>query len=156
MLLNGLFDVLRGWPREGALDETFPCHKTAGVLDVLLPGTVVSMQVADGTVAIATTPDRTAADAIPTWVVVEGTDDFSGKFTEKVVCLRANAMFRLSVADHCEAASYAARTLLSFNGGKWREAAIKNQVIGEVIKNDVAVDGTIVVYYHGGSGAKLT
>jgi hypothetical protein len=44
---------------------------------------------------------------------------------------------------------------LSFNAGKWKPAAITEQVIGEVIKDDTAVDGTIVVYYDGGTAAKF-
>jgi hypothetical protein len=116
---------------------------------------IVAMQTDDGSVAAATTPDRTAADATPTWVVVEGSDDFSGVFTKKVVCLRANAMLRLDPANF-ESGTYAYRTALSFNAGKWKEAAIKEQIIGEVIKDDRLVDGTIVVFYTGGTGAKLT
>ena len=154
MKLNGLFDVLRGWPREGAIDETFPAHKSGGVLDVLPPGTVVTMQVADGSMAVATTPDRTAVDALPTWVVVEGTDDFSGQFVEKVVCLRSNAMFRLDPANF-NAGTYALRTPLTFSAGKWQEAATKDQIIGEVMSDDRATNGTIVVFYHGGTAAKL-
>jgi hypothetical protein len=154
MQLNGLFDVLRGWPREGALDESFPVHKTAGVLDTVVPGNVVYVN-ASGEVELASTGDRTTVDATPTWVIVEGTDDFSGQFVEKAVCLRSNAMFRLDPANFA-VGTYAVGTLLSFSAGKWQEAAITEQVIGEVIANNTAIDGTIVVYYSGDLGAKLT
>lgn len=154
MRLNGLFDVLRGWPREGAIDESFPVHKTVGVLDTVVPGNVVYVNT-DGEVQLASTGDRTSVDGTPVWVVVEGTDDFSGQFVEKAVCLRRNAMFRLDPANF-STGTYAVGTLLSFSAGKWQEAAITEQVIGEVIANDVAVDGTIVVYYSGGLDAKLT
>ena len=56
MRLNGLFDVLRGWPREGAIDESFPVHKTVGVLDTVVPGNVVYVNT-DGEVQLATTPN---------------------------------------------------------------------------------------------------
>jgi hypothetical protein len=154
MRLNGLFDVLRGWPREGAIDETFPAHVTGGTVDTIVPGMVVTVGT-DGAVIAADTPDRTAADGIPTWVVVEGTDDFSGEFLSKAVCLRSNAMFRLDPANFI-AGTYAVGTPLSFDSGKWQEAAIKEQIIGEVIRDDRAIDDTIVVMYTGGSGAKLT
>lgn len=154
MKLNGLFDVLRGWPREGAIDETFPAHKSGGTLDVLVPGNVVTMDPSDGSMALGTTPVRSAADAKPTWVVVEGTDDFSGQFVEKVVCLRANAMFRLDPANF-NSGTYARNTPLTFSAGKWQEAVTGDQIIGEVVRDDRAVDGTLVVFYHGGSAAKI-
>ncbi len=149
MILNDKFDVLRGWPREGALDESFPAKKTAGVPVVLAPGDVVRM-LPDGTVDKATTPNLSAADPIAPWVVVEGTNDYSGRFTGKVVCLRANAMFRLDPANFIPG-TYNRATLVSFDGGRFKVAAANDQVIGEVIANDVATDGTLTVYYHGGA-----
>ncbi len=148
MRLNGLFDVLRGWPREGAIDETFPVHKTGGTLDTLVPGMVVYVNT-DGELETATTPNRTSADAVATWIVVEGTDDFSGEFMEKAVCLRSNAMFRLDGNSNANfaTATYAVGTKLSFDTGLWKEAGTNDQVIGEVVKNDVATDGTLVVMY---------
>jgi len=153
MRLNGLFDVLRGWPREGAIDETFPVHKTGGTLDTVVPGHVVYVNT-DGEVQLATSPDASIADGTPVWVVVEGTDDFSGQFVEKAVCLRSNAMFRLDPANFAVGA-YPVGALLSFTAGIWGVAVAKEQVIGEVISDDQATDGTIVVYYSGGVAAKL-
>lgn len=151
-LLNNLFDILRGWPREGAIDETFSAHVSAGTAVSLPPGTVVAVQ-SDGTVDKATTPDATAADAVETWVVVESNQDFSGSFLGKVVCLKENAMFRLDPAN-IAAGSYTPGTLLSFNAGQWKVAAAKDQVIGQVLVDNTAVDGTIRVMYTGGRAAK--
>lgn len=148
MKLESKFDVLRGWPREGAIEETFPAHKTAGVTDTLPPGTVVTLQ-SDGSMAKADTPTTVK----PVWVVVEGTDDYSGTFTEKVVCLRSNAMFRLDPANFV-AGSYTVGAAVSYGStaGKWMLAAgAANQIIGEVIKDDRAVDGTLVVMYTAGT-----
>ena len=153
MLLNSKFDVLRGWPREGALDEAFPAKITAGVPVTLAPGNVVRVQ-PDGSVDKATTPNLSAADPIAPWVVVEGNDDFSGKFTGKVVCLRANAMVRLGPANFIPG-TYNRGTLVSFDGGRFKVAAANDQVIGEVISSDVATDGTLTVYYHGGAIRKV-
>ena len=152
-LLNNKFDVLRGWPREGALDESFVAKVTLGVPVILPPGAVVTLQAADGSVDLATSPGA-LADSIPTWVVVESNADFSGAFVGKVVCLRANAMFRLAPTNFA-AGVYVPNTLLSYAAGVWKVAAAGEQVIGEVIRNDSATDGTIVVYYDGGKAKKV-
>ncbi len=154
MLLNSKFDVLRGWPREGAIDESFTIHQTVSGTDDSLPlGTVVAVQT-DGTVAAATTPDRTAVNSVATWVVVAGNDDFSSQFVHKVACLRANAMFKLDPANF-NAGTYTPGTKLTFSAGKWQVAAAKNQIIGEVLQDNTATDGTITVFYTGGDAAAL-
>jgi hypothetical protein len=100
MRLNSKFDVLRGWPREGALDETFPIFQTTpGTDDALVPGMVCEVDATTGGLKASTTPNRTSADAKATWVLVEANDDFSGQFVHKAVGLRANAMFRLDPAN---------------------------------------------------------
>lgn len=155
MRLNSKFDILRGWPREGALEESFPIHETvAGTPDALISGMVCEVDAASGGLKAATTPDRTAADAKAPWVIIEANDDFSAQFVKKAVALRANAMFRLDPAN-LAAGAYTRGTKLSFDTGKWKVATTKDQIIGEVITDDTAVDGTIVVYYDGGAAAKL-
>lgn len=154
MRLNSLFDVLRGWPREGAIDDSFKIHQTTPGTDDSLPlGTVVSVQ-SDGTVAAATTPDRSTTNAVATWVVVEGNDDFSGQFVHKVVCLRANAEFKLDPSNF-NAGTYTPGTKLTFSAGKWQVAALHNQIIGEVLIDNTATDGTITVFYTGGDTASF-
>ena len=152
-LLNSLFDILRGWPREGAIDETFPVHITTGSYDLLTPGMVVNYDPSTGTAIAATTPDLTGADAIPVWVVIESNTDFSGQFLQKVVCIRANAVLRLDPSN-ITTGSYTRGALLSFATGIWTVAATKNQVIGEVLEDNRTVDGTLKVYYSGGMTKK--
>jgi hypothetical protein len=89
---------------------------------------------------------------VATWVVIEGNDDFSGLFLQKAVCLRSNAMFRLDPANF-NAGTYTPGVKLTFSTGKWQPAVTGNQIIGEVIEDSTAVDGTIVVYYSGGDTA---
>lgn len=153
MRLNSLFDVLRGWPREGAIDDSFPIHKTAGVYDTLPSGMVVAVQT-DGTVAAATTPNRTSANAVSTWVVVEGNDDFSAQFVGKAVCLRGNCELKLDPSNF-NAGVYTIGTKLTFSAGKWQPAVATNQIIGEVLADNTATDGTITVFYTGGDAAAL-
>lgn len=153
MLLTSLFDVLRGFPREGALDETFPIHVSGGVFDAITLGMVVKENT-DGTVSAASTPNRSTTNATPTWVVVAGNEDFSGTFLEKAVCLRANAELKLDPSNF-NAGTYTPGTLLTFSSGKWQPAATNNQVIGEVLTDNTLVDGTITVYYSGGDAASF-
>ena len=154
MRLNSKFDVLRGWPREGAIDEAYVINQTVAGTDDLLPlGTVFTINAAGKAVA-ATTTNRSAANAVSTWVVVAGNDDFSSQYTSKVVGLRSNAMFKLDPAN-IAAGAYPPATKLSFNAGQWKVAVATNQIIGEVIADDTAVDGTITVMYTGGDAASF-
>lgn len=154
MRLNSKFDVLRGWPREGAIDESFGIHQTvAGTDDSLPVGTVIKVGT-DGKAVAATTPNRSTTNAVKTWVVVEGNDDFSAQFVSKVVCLRSNAMLRLDPSNF-NAGTYTPGTAVTFSSGKWQVAATNDQVIGEVIADNTATDGTIVVMYTGGDTPML-
>lgn len=150
MLLNSKFDVLRGWPREGAIDESFTIHQTVAGTDDSLPlGTVFFVGTDGKAVATGASPNRSTTDGVATWVVVAGNDDFSSQFVHKVVGLRGNAMFRLDPANF-NAGTYTPGKKLTFASGKWQVAATNDQIIGEVIADNTATDGTIVVFYTGG------
>lgn len=154
MLLNSKFDVLRGWPREGAIDETFGINETVpGTPDSLPLGTVVSLTAA-GKAAAATTPNRTTTNPVATWIVVAGNDDYSSQFVGKIVGLRSNAMFKLDPSNF-NAGTYTPGTKLTFSAGKWQVAVATNQIIGEVLADNTATDGTITVMYTGGDAAAL-
>lgn len=154
MILNSKFDVLRGWPREGAIDESFPIYQTVPGTDDSLPLGTVFYLAANGAAAAASTPDRTAANAVSVWVVVAGNDDFSSQFVHKVVGLRGNAMLKLDPAN-LNAGVYTPGTKLTFSAGKWQPAVAKDQIIGEVVQDNTATDGTVVVFYTGGDTAAL-
>lgn len=151
MILNSKFDILRGYPKEGAIDHTFPIHQTAGTYDAIVMGEVVAVG-SDGSVAAATTPNRSTVEGVAVWVVIAANDDFSGTFLEKAVCLRSNAMLRLDPANF-NAGTYTPGTKLTFSSGKWQPAVTNNQIIGEVIADNTATDGTIDVYFTGGDTA---
>jgi hypothetical protein len=154
MLLNSKFDVLRGWPREGAIDEVFPINQTVPGTDDLLPLGMVFFVNTTGKAEAATTPNRAAANAVATWVVVAGNDDYSSQFTHKVVGLRSNAEFKLDPSNF-NAGVYTPGVKLTFSAGKWQVAVATNQIIGEVLQDNTATDGTIVVMYTGGDAAAL-
>lgn len=153
MILNSLFDVLRGWPREGAIDESFTINQTTPGTDDSLPlGTVFYVNTT-GKAQAAVTPNRSSTEGVATWVVVAGNDDFSSQFVHKVTGLRSNAMFKLDPAN-LTATTYTAGKKLTFRaGGLWDVAATNDQIIGEVVQDNTATDGTIVVYYTGGDTA---
>jgi hypothetical protein len=154
MLLNTLFDVLRGWPREGAIDETFPIHQTTpGTPDTLHAGQVVAVQ-SDGSVALATTPNRSTTNSVATWVVITDGTDFDASFVGSVTCLRMNAEFKLDPSTFT-AGTLAIGTKLTFSAGQWVTAVTNNQIIGEVLANNVATDTTITVFYTGGDTASF-
>ena len=153
MLLNSKFDVMRGWPQEGALAETFTVYSPGGVPVALPAGTVIYKR-SDGTVTTATTPNRTNTNPVATWVVVEGNDDYSGAFLNKVVAIRANAMLRLDPSNFT-AATLPAGTKLTFSAGDFVAAVATNQIIAEVVTDDQAANGTLVIYYTGGDTAML-
>ena len=153
-VLNSKFDVLRGWPKEGAIDESFTIKQTVpGVDDALPLGTVVKVDI-DGKAVAATTPNRTTTNPVATWVVVAGNDDFSSQFVHKVVALRSNAEFKLDPANF-NAGTYTPGVKLTFSAGKWQVAVATNQIIGEVLVDNTATDGTITVFYTGGDAAAL-
>lgn len=149
MILNSKFDVLRGWPREGAIDESFTIHQTVPGTDDSLPLGTVFQVGTDGKAVAATTPNRAAANAVATWVVVAGNDDFSSQFVHKVVGLRSNAEFKLDPANF-NAGTYTPGVKVTFSAGKWQVAVAGNQIIGEVLVDNTATDGTITVFYTGG------
>lgn len=156
MILEHKFDVLRGWPQEGAIDETFPINQTTPGTDDSLPiGTIVEIDATSGGAKASTTPNRTSADAKDVYVVVAGNDDFSSQFVHKIVGLRSNAEFRLDYARNCVAGSFTRGSKLSFSAGKWKVAAINEQIIGHVLVDNSATSGTVDVHYTGGDTAKL-
>jgi hypothetical protein len=154
MRLNSKFDILRGFPREGAIDESFGIHQTTPGTDDALPAGMVVFVGTDGKAVAATTVNRTTTNATKTWVVIEGNDDFSSQFVSKVVCLRGNAMLRLDPSNF-NAGVFTPGTPLTFSAGKWQVAIATNQVIGFVLQDNTATDGTLVVMYDGGDTAML-
>lgn len=151
-LLSNLFDILRGWPNGGAIEESWPVYAPGGTPVVLPPGTVVYVR-SDGTVDKASTPNAASADGTPTWVVIASNQDLDGQFLTKVVCLRRDAVFRLDPSN-IAAGSYAVGSLVSFATGQWTLAAANDQVIGEVLLDNRTVDGTMNVLYTGGVAPK--
>jgi hypothetical protein len=75
-----VFDVLRGWPNGGAVEESYAVTSGATVAE----GTFVVLGTA-GTVAV---PSSVVTAAITLRLVIQGSDQSDAKFVGKVVTLR--------------------------------------------------------------------
>ena len=84
-ILNSLFDVVRGWPNENAIDETAEQNSAIGAGSPLIEGDIVKME-SDGTWNRATSEDYAAAGSVSAlagllaakelfWVVCSGVED---------------------------------------------------------------------------------
>lgn len=139
--LNDKFEVLRGWMPEGDsnVDQSFPPRISGGLPVTLAPGYMVEFR-SDGTVDVTTT----TTTAKPIYVVVEGNNiDKDTVFTGKVMCLRGKLTLKtdkLAVGQTFPIAGAvsAAAGLLNDNAGGV-------QILGYVIANNIATDGTITV-----------
>jgi len=148
--LDDKFDVIKGWEPGGdaSIDQSLPPVAPGGVPVTLLPGNLVVVD-ANGKVDVASSPaDVTIGTASPlqVYIVLEGNGvDTSTKFVEKVVVLRG----KLTVKTDKVAASqtFAIGGGVTYNAGLLEDRAETDttQLIGRVLENNSATDGTIVV-----------
>ena len=146
MLLNSKFDIPRGYPNGSALAEPFAIKKTGSPLaPVSLPqGTLVTQELQGSATVVdaATTPNLSVADPIDVWVVVEGNDDYSGEYVEKVMaCNRLSGL--IWETDQFAAGSYPPGTPVSFSAGQLKVKAANEQIIGHVLDDFSSTKGTI-------------
>lgn len=144
-LLNSKFDVKRGYPNGSAVHWDFTVKSTGGTYEAIAGGKIVTVQAASGlpVVTLATTPNTSIADEIDVYLVIEGNDDFSGTFVQKVSVLRFGSGFIFTTADYA-AGSYAIGTKVSFSAGQIKVKATNEQIIGSVIEVD-ATNSTITI-----------
>lgn len=146
MLLNSKFDVTRGYPNGSALAEPFAIKKTGSPLvPVSLPlGTLITQELQSGNTVVdkATSPDLSSADPIDVWVVVEGNDDYSGEYVEKVMACKCGSGL-IWETDQFAAGAYTPGTPVSFNAGQLKVKGANEQIIGHVLYDYTATKGTI-------------
>lgn len=148
--LDDKFDVLKGWEPGGdaSIDQSFPPEVVGSAPVTLLPGTIVTVD-ANGYVNAATSPADVSlgtAQPLQVYVVLEGNgDDYSAQFVEKVVCLRGKLTVKTDKLAAAQTFPVAGK--VSYDSGLLEDAgaAATTQVIGTVLENNVATDGTIVV-----------
>lgn len=148
--LNDKFDVIRGWEPGGdaSIDQSLPPKKIANIPVTLLPGNIVTMDV-NGDVDVATSPADVSlgtANPLQVYVVLEGnSQDYSAVFVEKVVCLRGKLTVKTDKLTPAQ--TFPLSGSVTFSSGLLSDhaGAATTQIIGTVIANNVAVDGTIVV-----------
>lgn len=147
-ILNSKFDILRGYPNGSASVWPFPIKKTGSpATPVSIPaGTLVTQELDGGQTVVdkATTPDLSSADPIEVWLVVEGNDDYSGEFVEKVATAKPGTGLIWETDDYA-AGSYTPGTPVSFSGGQIKVKAANEQIVGYVLEDRTATKGTVVV-----------
>lgn len=85
-VLSNKFDILRGWPNASAVAEDFIIGGTANHKHLQGQWVALNASIKDGTM---TTQDVavTAAANVPCYLVIEGRDDYSSQFANRVTCL---------------------------------------------------------------------
>lgn len=122
-----MYQVVKGWPCEGALDETL--IPATGV--TIAPGSVACLD-ATGNAIVATSVEM-AADAISYFVI--DNDNLKGG----LVGLKGQCIIECD-ADHYVAGAYAVGDNLTADGGKFAVAGVGAKVLGRVL-NFNAVTG---------------
>ncbi|RLI86680.1 MAG: hypothetical protein DRP01_03680 [Archaeoglobales archaeon] len=96
--LESQFDIIKGWPNSSALHYGF--KQKDAVTPAIEEGTIVAVE-DESDVAVV---DRYSS-ALPTsgnpdhpWLVIQGTDQSDGEFTDKVVCLKLRTGLIFKVA----------------------------------------------------------
>jgi len=90
--LNSKFDILRGWPNSSAVQEDFVIGET-GVQSSWdhhhSAGTWVTLQAStDGSMkTLADISETNSGIAKPCYLIIEGADDLSSRFSKRVTCL---------------------------------------------------------------------
>lgn len=148
--VNDKFDVLRGWEPGGdaGIDQSLPPVKVGGVAVSLLPGFIVALN-SQTEVNVATSPVSIAlgtAQKPQVYIVIEGNGvDTAPRFVEKVVCLRGKLTVKSDKLGPSQ--SFPVNGKISYSAGLMVDAGptATTHVIGTVIANDLAADGTITV-----------
>jgi hypothetical protein len=145
-LLNSKFDTPRGYPNGSALAEPFKIKKTGSPLApvTLGQGSLITQELQNNETVMdkATSPLLNEADPIDVWVVVEGNDDYSGEYVEKVMACKCGSGL-IWETDDFATGSYPPGTALSFSAGQLKVKGANEQIIGYVLHDYTATKGTI-------------
>lgn len=143
-LLNSKFDIPRGYPNGSALAEPFLIKKTGSTPNAIAQGKLVTAELQSGATVmdLASTPDVSSADPIDVWLVVEGNDDYSGEYVEKIMAVKCGSGV-IWETDDFTAGTYTPGVAVSFSSGKLKVKAANEQIIGHVLHDFSATTGTI-------------
>lgn len=147
-ILDAKFDILRGYPNGSALVWPFAIKKTGTpAVAVSMPaGKLVTQELSGAAtvVDLATTPDLSSADPIEVWLVVEGNDDYSGSYVDKIAAAKPGSGLIWETDDYA-AGTYTPGTPVSFNAGQLKVKAANEQIVGHVLEDRTATKGTVVI-----------
>jgi len=145
-ILTSKFDILRGYPNGSALTWPFIIKKVGSPLaPAAIPaGSLVTQELQNGqtVVNLATTPNLSVADPIDVWLVVEGNDDYSGQYVEKVAAAKPGTGV-IWETDQFAAGSYTPGTPVSFSSGVLKVKGANEQIIGHVLEDNSATTGVV-------------
>ena len=146
-ILNSKFDFHRGYPNGSALAEPFKV-KMSGSTPVSIPGgSLVTQELQNGETVmdLATTPNLSTHDPVQVWLVMEGNDDYSGEFVKGGQACRVGSGL-IWVTDQYAAGVYTPGKAVTFDAGVLKlKTLATEQIIGYVLYDKTATDGTIVV-----------
>lgn len=132
-----LFDVVRGWPNGGAIDESFPVAAGVTVKEgelVVLDAAGALTHAAAVAVEASVTPDKY-------YLVIQGNDQTDAQFVGKAVVIRGDLTIE---TEKFEVNAYAANDLVCVSLGVGTEGHVAprtvatEQVIGVVEAYDAA------------------
>lgn len=127
------YQILKGWPCEGAIDPTIPQASAGAVVDGTCGMVDANGKAAVGNYATA----GTDADLIPFFCI--GVDNINGN----ALALMGKFLIKVD-ADHFAAGAYAAGKTVSFTAGKFALVDTSQPAVGTVLSYD-AVAGSLVV-----------
>lgn len=143
--LNSKFDILRGWPNSSAVQEDFVIGGSE--FNKHRQGEWVKLSGNDGGMVTADELPNSATDSC--FLVIEGLDDHSAKFANRVTCLLGGGyMVRIpeTAPDAFGGGTYrcfaAGVTAGAFDQGKW--AAVEGGVLKPAAAKDASVVGQVM------------
>lgn len=138
-----LFDVTRGWPHGGAIDESFPVATGVTVKE----GQLAKLNAAGELELVTTIAAEGAATPDKLYLVIQGNDQTDAQFVGKAVTLRGDLTIE---TEKFEPAAYAVGDLVTASVGAGTEGYIaprtvaNEQVVGQVQAYD-SVAGKLTV-----------
>lgn len=125
-----MFDIVKGWPSEGALDEAFP---QADGEDVSVGDIVM---IVDGECAAATFDDAGVNVDVPHGIVVDVCP-----VTSNATVLMSDCIVEID-SDHYAEAVYAHNGFLTAAAGKFTPVTADERIVGQMLK----MNGTTGVF----------
>lgn len=101
--LASQFDIIKGWPNSSALHYPFKEKDGVSPSNPLQEGEIVAVEDESDVAVVDRYTSDLPASGNPDhpWIVIQGTDQSDGEFTNKVVCLklRTGLIFKVATSE---------------------------------------------------------